>query len=47
MGVRKRGESWQIDYFDPDGKRRRKSFKTKKEATLELAARVNAMDNGM
>jgi len=46
MAIRKRGDSWQIDYLDPDGKRRRQSFKTRKEATLELAARVNAMDNG-
>ena len=27
--VRKRGTGWQIDYFDPNGKRIRKSFKKK------------------
>ena len=45
MAIRKRGDSWQIDYIDPDGKRVRKSFKTRKEAKLELAARISAMDN--
>ncbi len=46
MAIRKRGDSWQIDYLDPDGKRKRQSFKTRKEASLELAARISAMDNG-
>ena len=46
MAIRKRDDSWQIDYFDPDGKRKRQSFKTRKEATLELAARINAIDSG-
>jgi len=46
MAIRKRGDSWQIDYLDPDGKRKRQSFKTRKEATLELAARISAMDSG-
>ena len=37
--VRKRGNSWQIDYLDPVGKRVRQSFKTKKEAMGELEKR--------
>lgn len=44
--VRKRGKTWQIDYFDPHGKRIRKSFKTKKEATAELAKRVSLIAEG-
>lgn len=39
--VRKRGDSWQIDYFDPNGKRVRQSFKKKKDAEAELAKRVS------
>lgn len=39
--IRKRGSTYQIDYFDPTGKRVRQSFKTKKEAEGELAARVS------
>jgi len=38
--IRKRGDSWQIDYFDPTGKRVRQSFPTKKEAEGELSKRV-------
>jgi integrase len=33
--------SWQIDYFDPNGKRIRKSFKKKKDAEAELGKRVS------
>ena len=40
-GVRKRGKGWQIDYFDPHGKRVRKSFKKKKDAEAELGKRVS------
>lgn len=29
--IRKRGNSYQIDYFDPNGKRIRKSFKKRKD----------------
>ena len=29
MGVRKRGNSYQIDYFDPNGKRVRKYYRKK------------------
>lgn len=38
--IRKRGKGYQIDYFDPAGKRVRKSFKKKKEAEAELGKRV-------
>jgi len=31
--------SWQIDYYDPDGKRQRKNFKTRKKAARELQMR--------
>lgn len=34
--VRKRGKSYQIDYFDPDGKLVRMSFKRKKDAAIEI-----------
>ena len=33
--------SWQIDYFDPTGKRIRQSFKKKKDAEAELGKRVS------
>jgi len=39
--VRKRGNAWQIDYFDPNGRRVRKSFKKKSEAEAELGKRVS------
>jgi integrase len=39
--VRKRGSTYQIDYFDPTGKRVRKSFKKRKEAVAELGKRVS------
>ena len=35
--VIKRGKAYQIDYFDPTGKRVRKAFKKKKDAEAELA----------
>jgi integrase len=37
----KKGVSWQIDYFDPTGKRVRQSFKLKKDAEAELGKRVS------
>ncbi len=37
----KKGVSWQIDYFDPNGKRVRQSFKKKKDAEAELGKRVS------
>ena len=44
--IRKRSNAWQIDYFDPDGKRVRKSFKKKKEAEAELGKRVSLIAEG-
>jgi integrase len=41
MAIRKRGNSYQIDYIDPNGKRVRKSFKKKKDAVAELGKRVS------
>ena len=39
--VRKRGNSYQIDYLDPHGKRIRLTFKKKKDAEAELGKRVS------
>jgi len=39
--IRKRGNSYQIDYFDPNGKRIRETFKKKKDAEAELGKRVS------
>ena len=44
--VRKRGKTYQIDYFNPDGKRIRKSFKKKKDAEAELGKRVSLIAEG-
>ena len=44
--VRKRANSYQIDYFDPDGKRVRKSFKKRKDAEAELGKRVSLIAEG-
>jgi integrase len=44
--VKKRGNTWQIDYNDPNGKRIRKAFKKKKEAEAELAKRVSLIAEG-
>ena len=46
MAIRKRGNSWQIDYLDPGGKRVRQSFKTRKEASAELGKRVSLIAEG-
>ncbi|MCU0592075.1 MAG: site-specific integrase [Desulfobacterales bacterium] len=46
MAIRKRGDSWQIDYLDPGGKRVRQSFKTRKEAAAELGKRVSLIAEG-
>jgi Uri superfamily endonuclease len=35
--------SWQIDYLDPNKKRIRVTFKTRKEANDELAKRVSEL----
>ena len=44
--IRKRGKTYKIDYFDPDSKRTRKSFKKKKDAVAELGKRVSLMAEG-
>ena len=44
--VRKRGNSYQIDYYDPTGKRIRKSFEKKKDAEAELGKRVSLIAEG-
>jgi integrase len=44
--IRKRGKAYQIDYFDPAGKRVRKSFKKKKDAEAELGKRVSLIAEG-
>lgn len=41
--VTKRGNSYQIDYYDPGGKRIRISFKKKKDAVAELGKWVSLM----
>jgi len=41
MAIRKRGNSWQIDYLDPTGKRVRQSFRKKKDAVAELGKRIS------
>ncbi len=46
MALRKRGNSYQIDYFDPSGKRIRKSFRKRKDAEAELGKRVSLMVEG-
>ena len=44
--IKKRGKTYQIDYYDPNGKRVRKSFKKRKDAETELAARTVSMADG-
>ncbi|MBW1778552.1 MAG: site-specific integrase [Deltaproteobacteria bacterium] len=44
--IRKRGKSYQIDYFDPSGRRVRKSFRKKKDAEAELGKRVSLIAEG-
>jgi len=44
--IRKRRNSYQIDYFDPDGKRVRKSFRKRKDAEAELGKRVSLIAEG-
>jgi integrase len=46
MAVRKRGDTWQIDYIDPSGKRVRKSFKKKKDADAEHGKRISLIGEG-
>ncbi|MEI6314554.1 MAG: site-specific integrase [Syntrophus sp. (in: bacteria)] len=44
--IRKRGKTYQIDYFDPAGKRIRMSFVKKKDAEAELGKRVSLKAEG-
>jgi len=44
--VRKRGNAYQIDYFDPGGKRVRKTFRKKSDAVAELGKRVSLIAEG-
>jgi integrase len=46
MAVRKRGNAFQIDYFDPGGKRIRKNFDKKKDAEAEYAKRISLIAEG-
>jgi len=50
MAIRKRrgnkGNTYQIDYFDPTGMRIRRSFKKKKDAEAELAKRISLRAEG-
>ena len=39
--IRKRGSTYQIDYYDPTGKRIRQTFKKRKDAEAELGKRVS------
>lgn len=39
MAIRKVGNYWQIDYYEPNGKRVRQNFKKKKDAVAELGKR--------
>lgn len=44
--IRKRHNSYQIDYFDPNKNRIRKSFKKRKDAEAELGKRVSLIAEG-
>lgn len=44
--IRRRGDSYGIDYYDPNGKRIRQTFKKKKDARNELAAREVSIGDG-
>ena len=46
MAIRKTGKTYQIDYYDPNGKRIRKHFKKKKDAVAELGKRESLMVEG-
>ena len=46
MAIRKVGKYFQIDYYDPNGKRIRKNFKKKKDAVAEEAKRKSLMAEG-
>lgn len=44
--IRKRGKTYQIDYFDPAGRRIRQTFKKKSDAEAELGKRVSLKAEG-
>ncbi len=44
--LRKHGNSWMIDYYDPQGKRVRKCYKKRKVAEAELGKRVSLIAEG-
>jgi len=44
--IRRRGNSYQIDYFDPNGKRVRESFSKKKDAEAQLGKRISLIAEG-
>jgi integrase len=46
MAIRKRGTTWQIDFYAPSGERVRKTFKQKKDAVAEHAKRVTLVKEG-
>ncbi|MCP4623152.1 MAG: hypothetical protein GY850_06430, partial [bacterium] len=46
MAIRKVGKNYQIDYYDPNGKRIRKNFKKKKDAVAELGKRESLKSEG-
>lgn len=46
MAIRKRGDTWMIDYYDPAGNRVRKSFKKKKDAEAEHGKRKSLISEG-
>lgn len=46
MAIRRRGNSWQIDYYDPLGKRIRKTFRRRKDAEAELGKRISLLAEG-
>jgi integrase len=44
--IKRRGNTWQIDYYLPGGERIRKLFKKKKDAEAELGKRVSLIAEG-
>ncbi len=46
MAIRKIGKYWQIDYYEPNGNRKRQNFKKKKDAVAELGKRESLKVEG-
>jgi integrase len=46
LAIRKIGKYWQIDYYEPNGKRKRQNFKKKKDAVAEEAKRLSLKAEG-